>query len=72
MTSPQAHYQTIRSFSTEIFATEESMPLSETMRRVLSLDNASQEEKNLFRLREVLKEYQIHPTDTGNLRAGGH
>ena len=48
------------------------MPLSETMRRVLSLDNASQEEKNLFRLREVLKEYQIHPTDTGNLRAGGH
>ncbi len=44
---------------------ESGLSLSETMRRVLSLENASQEEKNAFRLRQVMKEFQLHPTDTG-------
>ena len=46
-------------------AVDSSLSLTETMRRVLSLENASQEEKNQFRLRQVLKEYQLHPTDCG-------
>eukprot|EP00291_Cryptomonas_curvata_P000285 CAMPEP_0172195620 /NCGR_PEP_ID=MMETSP1050-20130122/26317_1 /TAXON_ID=233186 /ORGANISM="Cryptomonas curvata, Strain CCAP979/52" /LENGTH=172 /DNA_ID=CAMNT_0012871719 /DNA_START=97 /DNA_END=611 /DNA_ORIENTATION=+ len=45
---------------------EPELSLSETMRRVLSLENASQEEKNAFRLRQVVKECQLHPTDTGS------
>ncbi len=45
---------------------ESNLSLSETMRRVLSLENASQEEKNAFRLRQVMKEFQLHPTDTGS------
>ena len=63
-----------RSFSTiqsnsEVAATDSSLTLSETMRRILSLENASQEEKNRFRLRQTLKDYQLHSTDTGKLRS---
>ncbi len=59
-----------RNFSTVVESfdstgSDPSLSLSETMRRVLSLENASQEEKNLFKLRQVVKDYQLHSTDTG-------
>jgi len=50
----------------ESLVMQEFSALPEALKRVLSLENASQREKNKFERRQAMKQHQLHPTDTGS------
>jgi len=54
----------LRGFSSAAGANVEGLP--DAMQRMLSLDNASQMEKNRHAMRQTVAQYQRHPSDTGS------